>query len=324
MYDVMSAKKKSPGQLGWEVRVEHGGKLRRIDIKRKDMAFEHRSLDVSKKTYKGVGGAPVNKAAIRSAVKSKMKNQIAPTVDLLHATGDTAKRETLLIRVNGLDPKNKAAQLREVREAAREVAQDIERTTGKKIAIGVIDPAHPNFNTNVARKTQNAVQKTEDVAHDVSKLTHGPAHGLGIKPPHTPKLPGVSKIVKPLAKVAGGAMKVMDVMSTVDQTATLLDPNASEEERLKAGMNLAADVLQKSPNPVVRAFGTGVSIGNTLEDELHVSEVNSRWGLEANASIREAGFGETTALVGGAVVTIVTTPAALAVAAYDKVNSWFE
>lgn len=342
MAELIRQSQKSGGEIKTEVVIKSGKGGSTLDVLRDNQSFENRSLNAGSKTYtKASGPAGLNTGAIKSSVKSKLKNQVTKHIDAIAEArknahealeGRSVTRETMLITVKGISQDKEVAkqQLKEIRKAAREAANEVEQATGKKIAVGVVDENHPRLKqAAAARKAREQAGKADEVAHDVSKLAHGPSPGPAASALHAGEgaagaASKLGKVAKPLMKVAGGAMKVLDVVDKVEQVSTLLDPNASEEARVRAGLHLTADVLQKSPNPVLRAAGTGLSIGNTLEDELHVSEVSSRWGVDANVALREAGYGETTALVGGAVVTVVSTPVAIGVAAYRKVAGWFE
>jgi tripartite-type tricarboxylate transporter receptor subunit TctC len=66
-----------------------------------------------------------------------------------------------------------------------------------------------------------------------------------------------------------------------------------------------------------------VLTGQYLEHKLNVSDVSSSWGTSAYEGLKKAGVGDTTSFVVGGVVTVASTPAALAVAAYKKaVSLW--
>ena len=56
-----------------------------------------------------------------------------------------------------------------------------------------------------------------------------------------------------------------------------------------------------------------------LEQNLHVSDCSSTWGVGVNEKLRAAGASETTALIGGGVATVVSTPVALALSAVRNI-----
>jgi hypothetical protein len=126
--------------------------------------------------------------------------------------------------------------------------------------------------------------------------------------------------LKPLApalKVAGKAAGVLGVATSAVELATA----KNTEQRVDAGIGLAGNALLASDNPVLMAGGAGVLGGQYLEHKLNVSEVSSGWGVSAYEGLKSAGVGETTSFVVGGVVTVASTPAALAVAAYKKLAS---
>jgi RHS repeat-associated protein len=130
----------------------------------------------------------------------------------------------------------------------------------------------------------------------------------------------VAKALKPLApalKVAGKAAGVLSVATSAVELATA----KNTEQRVDAGIGLAGNALLASDNPVLMAGGAGVLTGQYLEHKLNVSEVASGWGISAQEALKSHGVGEDTSFVLGGVVTVASTPAALAVAAYKKVAS---
>jgi RHS repeat-associated protein len=130
----------------------------------------------------------------------------------------------------------------------------------------------------------------------------------------------VAKALKPLApalKVAGKAAGVLSVATSAVELATA----KNTEQRVDAGIGLAGNALLASDNPVLMAGGAGVLTGQYFEHKLNVSEVASGWGISAQEALKSHGVGEDTSFVLGGVVTVASTPAALAVAAYKKVAS---
>ena len=130
----------------------------------------------------------------------------------------------------------------------------------------------------------------------------------------------VAKALKPLApalKVAGRAAGVLGVATSAVELATA----KNTEQRVDAGIGLVGNALLASENPVLMAGGAGVLTGQYLEHKLNVSDVASGWGISAQEALKSHGVGEDTSFVLGGVVTVASTPAALAVAAYKKVAS---
>jgi RHS repeat-associated protein len=121
-------------------------------------------------------------------------------------------------------------------------------------------------------------------------------------------------------KAAGKAVAVASMLS---DAATLVDKKASSDEKVHAGIDLVANGLMESGNSVAEAAGVGLMVGNAAEESLHTSDYSSKWGMEANQYLKSKGFSGDTALAGGAVATVLSTPVALAVSGYDKVRSWF-
>lgn len=132
----------------------------------------------------------------------------------------------------------------------------------------------------------------------------------------------VAKALKPLApaiKVLGRAAGVAGVALSVVDLATA----KTTDQRVDAGIGLAGNALLASENPVAIAAGAGVLGGQYLEHKLNVSDVSSSWGTSAYEGLKKVGVGDTTSFVVGGVVTVASTPAALAVAAYKKaVSLW--
>jgi RHS repeat-associated protein len=130
----------------------------------------------------------------------------------------------------------------------------------------------------------------------------------------------VAKALKPLApalEVAGRAAGALGIATSAVELATA----KNTDERVDAGIGLAGNALLASDNPVAMAAGGGVLAGQYLEHKLNVSDVSSSWGTSTYEGLKSAGVGDTASFVAGGVVTVVSTPAALAVAAYKKVAS---
>jgi len=71
------------------------------------------------------------------------------------------------------------------------------------------------------------------------------------------------------------------------------------------------------------AGGAGLAGGQLLEKGLGVSNFSAAHGESAHQGLLPLGAGETTSLVGGAVVTVVSTPFALGEAIGNKVAGGF-
>jgi hypothetical protein len=76
--------------------------------------------------------------------------------------------------------------------------------------------------------------------------------------------------------------------------------------------------------PVVGAAAVGLAIGVGLEKGLNVSNYSAAHGTAAYNALKNAGVNETAAFVAGGVVTVASTPVALAEAAIHKALSWFD
>lgn len=66
------------------------------------------------------------------------------------------------------------------------------------------------------------------------------------------------------------------------------------------------------------AGGAGLAIGQVTESTLHVSDYSSAAGVKVYEGLKGIGVGDTTSLITGGVVTVVSTPASIGVAAADK------
>jgi RHS repeat-associated protein len=133
------------------------------------------------------------------------------------------------------------------------------------------------------------------------------------------KLAKFAKAAAPVAKFAGRAAGAVGVVVSAVQVFTA----KTTDERVDAGIGLVGNALLASENPVAMAAGGGVLAGQYLEQKLHVSDFASEHGMDTQEFLKEHGAGETTAFVGGAIVTVVSTPFALGEAIGSKVASWF-
>jgi hypothetical protein len=133
----------------------------------------------------------------------------------------------------------------------------------------------------------------------------------------------VAKVLKPLAPVAKVAGKIAGPLG-IGISVVELATAKTTDQKIDASIGLASNALLASDHPVAMAAGAGLAAGQYLEKNLNVSEFSSQHGLDAQAFATKLGAGETTALVTGAVVTVVSTPYALGEAAGAKLVSWFK
>jgi RHS repeat-associated protein len=129
----------------------------------------------------------------------------------------------------------------------------------------------------------------------------------------------VARALAPAARVLGKVAAPLSVGLTVHQLATA----KTDEEKLDAGISAASTALLFSKNPIAMAGGAGLAGGQLLEKGLGVSNFSAAHGESARQGLLHLGAGETTSLVGGAVVTVVSTPFALGEALGNKVAGWF-
>lgn len=165
-------------------------------------------------------------------------------------------------------------------------------------------------------KTLTALRQDAAVVNAVGDATKTTSTAVKIVRAVAP----VAKALKPLApavKVAGRVAGVVGVGMAVVDLATA----KTTDERVDAGIGLVGNALLASENPIAMAGGGGILAGQYLEKKLNVSDVASGWGISASEGLKKMGVGEDTSFVAGAVVTVASTPAALAVAAYKKAAS---
>lgn len=127
---------------------------------------------------------------------------------------------------------------------------------------------------------------------------------------------GAKTGLKTAAKVLGHAVAVAGVAYSAYEA---FKDVKTADQAVDVGIQFTADQLTQSPNLVAQAGGWGMKTGVALEQNLHVSDYSSAWGVGVNEKLRAAGAGETTALIGGGVVTVVSTPVALAVSAVRNI-----
>jgi hypothetical protein len=122
----------------------------------------------------------------------------------------------------------------------------------------------------------------------------------------------VAKVIGKVAGPLGIGLAALD-LATAKTT----------DEKVDASIGLVGNTLLASDNPVAMAAGGGLLAGQYIEKKLNVSEFASEHGMDTQEFLKEHGAGETTAFVGGAIVTVVSTPFALGEAIGSKVASWF-
>jgi hypothetical protein len=127
---------------------------------------------------------------------------------------------------------------------------------------------------------------------------------------------GAKTGLKTTAKVLGHAVAVAGVAYSAYEA---FKDVKTADQAVDVGIQFTADQLTQSPNLVAQAGGWGMKGGVALEQNLHVSDYSSAWGVGVNEKLRAAGASETTALIGGGVVTVVSTPVALAVSAVRNI-----
>lgn len=167
--------------------------------------------------------------------------------------------------------------------------------------------------TSKLSKAGDAVQAVSE-AGNVEKVLGAGSRVLKAAAPVAKVLKPIAPVLKVAGKVAGG----LGIATSAYELATA----KTQAQQVDAGIGLVGNTLLASDNPVAMAGGAGVLTGQYLEQKLNVSEYSSQYGMDTQGFLKAHGAGETTALVGGAVVTVASTPVALGVAAYHKLASW--
>lgn len=202
----------------------------------------------------------------------------------------------------------KAEEFRDLVRAASKAAG------GPKI--GVIDLAK-------AAQVEKEVVATADVVAATAKIASKAETALVAVGKVAKAVAPVAKVLKPLAPVAKVVGKVAGPLALGVSVVELATAKTTDE-KIDAGIGTVSNALLMSKNPVAMAAGGGLAAGQFLEKSLNVSEFSSQHGLDAQEFAKSHGAGETTALVTGAVVTVLSTPVALGEAATAKVMSWFK
>lgn len=277
-----------------------------IDLK-KYMKGENLDYDKIKKlTLKYFGQV----AKHERALESKGFLNVAMT----EKTGVARKMEETLV----FTVKNAEGKAEEFRELVRALSANT-----KGPLVGVIDAAKSSKTaTAVAATVESAktveLAKAAALVSEATKTEKVLAATAKIAKAAAP----FAKALKPLAKVAKVAGPVAGALG-IATSAYDLATAKTQEQKVDAGIGLAGNALMASENPVLMAGGAGVLTGQYLEHKLNVSEYSSGHGMAAKEYLEKHGVSSDTALVAGAVVTVASTPVALAEGAYHKVASWF-
>jgi len=140
--------------------------------------------------------------------------------------------------------------------------------------------------------------------------------------PAAKALAAAGKAIAPIApalEVVGKAAGPIGIAASALELGTA----KTDVQKLDATLGVTSAVLLASHDPKLQAAGAGMLAGQALEHSLNVSSFSSEHGLQTKAFLERHNFNEGVANVAGGVVTVASTPIALAEATYAKVTSFF-
>jgi RHS repeat-associated protein len=193
-------------------------------------------------------------------------------------------------------------------KTAASTSEEVKALTEVKDVEGAVNKVE------AATKSLSKAEKVEETVVAVTKLTSKVAKVAETAAPVIKAVARVAKVAAPALKVVGKVAGPLAIGLDIVNLATA----KTQEEQVDAGISLAADSLMASGNPVAEAAGGGLMVGQVLEHNLHVSDYSAGAGMWVREKTMDT-LGDTGSLIAGGVTTIVATPAALAVAAWDYV-----
>jgi RHS repeat-associated protein len=169
---------------------------------------------------------------------------------------------------------------------------------------------------DVARVEQTAVEAVKvEQAAVAAVSTAGKAEGALAAASKV--IAPVAEALRPLAPVARVAGKVAGPVGAVAVAAQVATAKTTEQ-KVDAGISVVSTGLLMSKNPVAMAAGAGLATGQLIEHGLNVSEYASAHGVAAYEGLKKLGVNEDVSFVAGGVVSVVSTPVAIAEAATHK------
>lgn len=289
----------------------------RLDIVTKTRSIESKLINLEKYIQGGeLNVSKINRTLTRYFAQVAKHQQAIEgrgflNIGMTEKTGTITKLEETLV----FSVKNSGGKAEEFRDLVRGIAGA--KVDGIRVGpkIGVIDLAK-------AAEAEKGVAAAEQAVAATAKVASKAETALVAVGKVSKAVAPVAKVLKPLAPVAKVAGRVAGPLALGVSVAQLATAKTTDE-KIDAGISTASNALLMSKNPVAMAAGGGLAAGQFLEKNLNVSEFSSQHGLDAQQFALQHGAGETTALVTGAVVTVVSTPVALGEAAAAKVASWF-